>query len=221
MATHLIGDPATVRRGLDGFAERTGADEIMLSTRAHAYEARVQSLRLVAGVTDQRRCRPPPVEAPTGRRPPRQHLGGDEREVVEVVEVEDLEVERDAARLGEGAQLRPPRPGCRTARSRAARRPRGRWPPPAGRSRPRRGRSRRPGRPSRPASPGRGRPPRRPRGPGRTGARCPPPGGTATLNSSAKRAASRGVRLGPPPPTMTGGRGRWTGLGSAGLSASW
>jgi hypothetical protein len=36
------------------------------------------------------------------------------------------------------------------------------------------------------------------------------------LNSAAYRAASRGVRFGPPPPMITGGPGRWAGLGSAG-----
>ena len=60
-ATHLIGDPAAVRAGLEDLAERTGADELMLSTRAHAYDARLRSLRLVAGVTDQR-----PVPAAAG-----------------------------------------------------------------------------------------------------------------------------------------------------------
>ena len=40
------------------------------------------------------------------------------------------------------------------------------------------------------------------------------------LNSSAYRAASSGVRLGPRPPTITGGPGRCTGLGSAGASTS-
>ena len=47
--------------GLEALRERTGADELMLSTRAHAYDARVQSLRLVAGVTDQQ-----PVPAAAG-----------------------------------------------------------------------------------------------------------------------------------------------------------
>src|SRR6266545_4780437 len=42
-----------------------------------------------------------------------------------------------------------------------------------------------------------------------------------TLYSAANRAASSGVRLGPRPPTMTGGPGRCTGLGSAGASTSW
>jgi luciferase family oxidoreductase group 1 len=48
MATHLIGDPDTVYEGLMQLERRTAAEEIMLSTRVHAYEARVQSLSLVA-----------------------------------------------------------------------------------------------------------------------------------------------------------------------------
>jgi luciferase family oxidoreductase group 1 len=59
-ATHLIGDPATVAEGLEALVERTGADEVMLSTRAHSYEARVRSLALVAGATAQA---PAPVSA--------------------------------------------------------------------------------------------------------------------------------------------------------------
>ena len=47
-ATHLIGDPETVHAGLVALQQRTDADEIMLSTRAHSLEARVQSLSLVA-----------------------------------------------------------------------------------------------------------------------------------------------------------------------------
>jgi luciferase family oxidoreductase group 1 len=48
MATHLIGDPVTVQEGLAQLQRRAGADEIMLSTRVHSYEARVRSLSLVA-----------------------------------------------------------------------------------------------------------------------------------------------------------------------------
>jgi hypothetical protein len=49
MSTHLIGSPETVHDGLTRLLRRTDADEIMLSTRVHSYEARVQSLSLVAG----------------------------------------------------------------------------------------------------------------------------------------------------------------------------
>jgi luciferase family oxidoreductase group 1 len=47
-ATHLVGDPGTVHDGLVALEQRTGADEIMLSTRAHSLEARARSLTLVA-----------------------------------------------------------------------------------------------------------------------------------------------------------------------------
>ena len=48
MSTHLIGDPDEVTEGLRQLQVRTGSDEIMLSTRSHSYEARVQSLSLIA-----------------------------------------------------------------------------------------------------------------------------------------------------------------------------
>lgn len=47
-ATHLIGDPDSVVRGLDDLQARTGADELMLSTRVHSFEARARSLTLVS-----------------------------------------------------------------------------------------------------------------------------------------------------------------------------
>jgi luciferase family oxidoreductase group 1 len=49
MATHVIGGPELVRKGLAELVERTGADEIIVSTRAHSYESRARSLELVAG----------------------------------------------------------------------------------------------------------------------------------------------------------------------------
>jgi luciferase family oxidoreductase group 1 len=48
LASHVIGDPPTVRQGLVELAERTNADELMLSTRTHAYEVRARSFRLIA-----------------------------------------------------------------------------------------------------------------------------------------------------------------------------
>jgi luciferase family oxidoreductase group 1 len=48
MATHVIGDPGLVRAGLAELEARTEADEIIISTRAHSYEARSRSLELVA-----------------------------------------------------------------------------------------------------------------------------------------------------------------------------
>jgi luciferase family oxidoreductase group 1 len=60
MSSHLIGTPETVFEGLVQLQDRTQADEFMISTRIHSYEARVRSLTLVAeswGLT------PPPDEA--------------------------------------------------------------------------------------------------------------------------------------------------------------
>jgi luciferase family oxidoreductase group 1 len=48
IATQLIGSPDTVRQGMARLIGRTDADEIMVSTRVHSYEARVRSLSLVA-----------------------------------------------------------------------------------------------------------------------------------------------------------------------------
>jgi luciferase family oxidoreductase group 1 len=56
MSTHVIGDPETVHQGLMQLQQRTEADEIMLSTRAHSYETRVRSLTLISdgwGLTGQ------------------------------------------------------------------------------------------------------------------------------------------------------------------------
>jgi len=48
MSSHLIGDPERVTFGLRQLQVRTGADEIMLSTRAHSFETRLRSLTLIA-----------------------------------------------------------------------------------------------------------------------------------------------------------------------------
>ena len=47
-ATHLVGDPQTVHEGLAALVARTGADELMVSTRAHSLDVRARSLTLVA-----------------------------------------------------------------------------------------------------------------------------------------------------------------------------
>ena len=47
-ADHAIGDPDTVQRRLEEVVARTGADELMVSTRAHSYDVRARSLALVA-----------------------------------------------------------------------------------------------------------------------------------------------------------------------------
>jgi luciferase family oxidoreductase group 1 len=48
MSTHLIGAPEKVHEGLVQLHRRTDADEFMLSTRTHSYEARVRSFTLLA-----------------------------------------------------------------------------------------------------------------------------------------------------------------------------
>lgn len=49
MATHVIGGPARVAKELSVLVERTAADELILSTRLHGFEARLRSLELVMG----------------------------------------------------------------------------------------------------------------------------------------------------------------------------
>jgi luciferase family oxidoreductase group 1 len=48
MRSHVIGTPDAVHDGLVQLQARTGADELMISTRMHSYEARARSLTLVA-----------------------------------------------------------------------------------------------------------------------------------------------------------------------------
>jgi luciferase family oxidoreductase group 1 len=48
MSTHLIGDQESVVNGLSRLQERTQADELIISTRLHSLEARMQSHALVA-----------------------------------------------------------------------------------------------------------------------------------------------------------------------------
>jgi alkanesulfonate monooxygenase SsuD/methylene tetrahydromethanopterin reductase-like flavin-dependent oxidoreductase (luciferase family) len=44
----VVGAPDTVRRGLAEFAERTGADELMLASQIHDHAARLRSYEIVA-----------------------------------------------------------------------------------------------------------------------------------------------------------------------------
>jgi alkanesulfonate monooxygenase SsuD/methylene tetrahydromethanopterin reductase-like flavin-dependent oxidoreductase (luciferase family) len=45
----VAGSPATVRRGLEAFVTRTGADELMLASQIYDHEARLRSYELAAG----------------------------------------------------------------------------------------------------------------------------------------------------------------------------
>jgi luciferase family oxidoreductase group 1 len=48
LSSHIIGDPASVAQRLRTLASRTGAEELMVSTRIHSLDARRTSLRLLA-----------------------------------------------------------------------------------------------------------------------------------------------------------------------------
>ena len=47
-SSHVVGDPGSVRRGLDELIASTGADEIMVTTFVHGHEDRLRSYQLVA-----------------------------------------------------------------------------------------------------------------------------------------------------------------------------
>jgi luciferase family oxidoreductase group 1 len=47
-ASHVVGDPASVRARLDDLVARTGADELMITTMVHGHEDRLTSYRLLA-----------------------------------------------------------------------------------------------------------------------------------------------------------------------------
>ncbi len=69
--SHVVGDPDQVRRGLAELVERTGADELIITTMAHGYEDRRRSYELVAeavGLAPSDAQDEPPVSAPSGRR---------------------------------------------------------------------------------------------------------------------------------------------------------
>ena len=49
-SSHVIGDPVTVRRELEQLVERTGVDELMVTTMVHSHAERVESYRRLASV---------------------------------------------------------------------------------------------------------------------------------------------------------------------------
>jgi luciferase family oxidoreductase group 1 len=48
LASHIIGDPDDVKSGLDDLVARTNANELMISTRTHSFDARARSFALLA-----------------------------------------------------------------------------------------------------------------------------------------------------------------------------
>jgi len=49
----IVGGPATVRRGLERFVEKTGADEVIIAAQIYDHEARKRSYGIVAEVASQ------------------------------------------------------------------------------------------------------------------------------------------------------------------------
>ena len=49
-SSHVMGDPVTVRRELEQLVERTGVDELMVTTMVHSHAERVESYRRLASV---------------------------------------------------------------------------------------------------------------------------------------------------------------------------
>ena len=50
LAYTAAGSAETVRRGLEGIVDRTGADELMLTSQIYEHAARLRSYELAAGV---------------------------------------------------------------------------------------------------------------------------------------------------------------------------
>jgi alkanesulfonate monooxygenase SsuD/methylene tetrahydromethanopterin reductase-like flavin-dependent oxidoreductase (luciferase family) len=55
LAAAIVGGPATVRRGVEGFIERTGADELMVVSTIHDHAKRVRSFEVLMEATRQGR----------------------------------------------------------------------------------------------------------------------------------------------------------------------
>ena len=51
-ASHVVGDPAEVRAGLETLLDRTGADELIVTTMVHSAQDRVRSYERLAGVVE-------------------------------------------------------------------------------------------------------------------------------------------------------------------------
>jgi luciferase family oxidoreductase group 1 len=52
LACSAAGSPETVRRGLESFIARTGADELMITSQIYDHAARVRSYEITAGIRD-------------------------------------------------------------------------------------------------------------------------------------------------------------------------
>ena len=55
LAYSVVGSPETVARGLDSIVQRTGADELMITSQIHDHQARLRSFQIVAEAHGLRR----------------------------------------------------------------------------------------------------------------------------------------------------------------------
>jgi alkanesulfonate monooxygenase SsuD/methylene tetrahydromethanopterin reductase-like flavin-dependent oxidoreductase (luciferase family) len=53
LSVSFIGTPETVRRGLETFVARTGADELIVVSQIYDHQARLRSYELTAKVRDE------------------------------------------------------------------------------------------------------------------------------------------------------------------------
>lgn len=53
LSAAVVGSPETVKRGMEAFIRRTGADELIVTTQIHDHAARVRSYEIVAGLRTQ------------------------------------------------------------------------------------------------------------------------------------------------------------------------
>jgi len=66
-ASHVVGSPETVRRGLQELLDATGADELMVTTNVHAHADRVRSYELLAELAADLRAPAPRPAVPDRR----------------------------------------------------------------------------------------------------------------------------------------------------------
>jgi alkanesulfonate monooxygenase SsuD/methylene tetrahydromethanopterin reductase-like flavin-dependent oxidoreductase (luciferase family) len=52
LSRSVVGSPETIKRGLDAFARRTGADEIMVTAQIYDHAARLRSFQITALARD-------------------------------------------------------------------------------------------------------------------------------------------------------------------------
>jgi luciferase family oxidoreductase group 1 len=62
-ASHVVGDPSEVRAGLEALVERTGADELIVTTMVHGARDRIRSYERLATVVDPESAERDPVGA--------------------------------------------------------------------------------------------------------------------------------------------------------------